>query len=106
MSVIVDYWDKILAGIVAIGGYFIGVKKDKADIFTTMQTSYKVFIDDMNLKYTLMSGEVKGMQSRIDTFEKSERKLKDLVSNLQTKIVVLEKENKQLRERLIKQENK
>jgi hypothetical protein len=43
MNQLLEYWKKIIAVAAMVGGYFVGVKKDKADIFGTMQASYKVF---------------------------------------------------------------
>jgi len=37
MNQILEYWKEIIAVAAMVGGYFVGVKKDKFDIFGTKQ---------------------------------------------------------------------
>ena len=104
MNQLLEYWKEIIAIAAMIAGYFVGVKKDKADIFGTMQGAYKVFIDDMNVKYALMSIEVKSMSAKIDVFEKNEQSLRTVIQTLETKITKIQKENELLKRRLTKYE--
>jgi|GEM_PF-5756153 len=104
MNQVLIYWKEIIgiAGIIA--GYLVGVKKDKADIFGTMQASYKIFIEDMNLKYIFMSTQVKTMNQKIEMFEKNEQTLRSVIQNLEIKITILQKENQLLQKRLTEYE--
>jgi hypothetical protein len=43
MNQLLEYCKEILALAAMEGGYFVEVKKDKADIFGTMQSAYKFF---------------------------------------------------------------
>ena len=104
MNQLLEYWKEIIAFAGVVSAYFVGVKKDKADIFSTMQSSYKVFIEDMNLKYSLMSGEVKSMSAKIEVFEKNEQSLRTVIQTLETKIAKMQKENELLKRRLTKYE--
>ena len=104
MNQLLEYWKEIIAFAGVVSAYFVGVKKDKADIFGTMQSSYKVFIEDMNLKYTLMSSEVKTMNAKIEAFEKNEQSLRTVIQTLETKITKMQKENELLKRRLTKYE--
>ena len=104
MNQILEYWKEIIGFAGVVTAYFVGVKKDKADIFGTMQSSYKVFIEDMNLKYTLMSGEVKSMSAKIEVFEKNEQTLRTVIQTLETKITKMQKENQLLKKRLTEYE--
>ena len=104
MDQILQYWKEIIGFAAMVGGYFVGVKKDKADIFSTMQSSYKVFIDDMNLKYVFMSNEVKTMSAKIDVFETNEQSLRTVIQTLEIKITKMQKENELLKIRLTKYE--
>ena len=104
MDIIFDNIERIVALLVAVSAYYLGVKKDKADIFSTMQKTYKTFIDDFNLKYDLMSSQVKLMQKQIEAFQNNEETLRRVIQQLETKVSKLEQENRRLRERLTKHE--
>lgn len=106
MNIITDYITEIIGAVGIISAYFVGVKKDKADIFSTMQKSYKTFIDDFNLKYDLMSSQVKLMQKQIEAFQSNEETLRGIIQQLETKVTKLEQENRNLRQRLAKYDKK
>ena len=104
MTIFYENIERIVAVLGVVSAYFFGVKKDKADIFATMQKSYKTFIDDFNLKYDLMSSQVKTMQKQIETFQNNEETLRHVIQQLETKVSKLEQENRALRKRLNKHE--
>jgi len=104
MTIFYENIERIVAVLVAFSAYFFGVKKDKADIFATMQKAYKTFIDDFNLKYDLMSSQVTQMQKQIETFQNNEETLRRVIQQLETKVSKLEKENRLLKNRLTKHE--
>lgn len=101
-----NYITEIIGGAGMIVAYFAGIRKDKASLFETMQKSYKTFIDDFNIKYELMSSQVKVMQKQIETFQSNEESLRRLIQVLETKISKLENENRNLKQRINKYENK
>ena len=104
MTIFYENIERIVAVLVAVSAYIIGVKKDKADIFATMQKAYKTFIDDFNLKYDLMNSQVKTMQKQIEAFQNNEETLRRVIQQLETKVSKLEHENRALRKRLTKHE--
>lgn len=104
MTAILEYWKEIIGVAGVITGYLFGVKKDKADIFSTMQKSYKTFIDDFNLKYELMQSQVRSMQKQIEAFQENEDNLRKLIQTMEVKITKLEQENRRLKTRLNKYE--
>ena len=104
MTALFEYWKEIIGVAGVVTGYLFGVKKDKADIFSTMQKSYKTFIDDFNLKYELMQSQVRTMQKQIETFQENEENLRKLIQTMEIKITKLEQENRRLKTRLNKYE--
>ncbi len=111
MNLVTNYITEIIGAVATITAYFVGVKKDKADAFITMQKSYKTFADDMNLKYEFMRESIESMrkdnerlEQRLTIFELNENKLRELIKTLELKITRLEQENRKLRTRLNKYE--
>ena len=111
MNILTNYITEIIGAVATVTAYFVGVKKDKADAFVTMQKSYKTFADDMNLKYEFMRDSIEVMrkdnerlEQRLTLFEENENKLRQLIQTLETKITRLEQENRKLRTRLNKYE--
>ena len=104
MTIFYENIERIVAVLSVVSAYFFGVKKDKADIFSTMQKSYKTFIDDFNLKYDVMSSQVTQMQKQIEAFQNNEETLRRVIQQLETKVSKLEKENRILKNRLTKHE--
>ena len=104
MNIIYENIERVIGLLGIITAFYVGVKKDKADIFSTMQKSYKTFIDDFNLKYDLMSSQVKLMQKQIEAFQSNEETLRRVIQQLETKVSKLEQENRNLRNRLTKHE--
>jgi predicted nucleic acid-binding Zn-ribbon protein len=103
---ITNYITEIIGAVGVILAYLAGVRKDKADIFTKMQSAYSKFTDDQNSKYEFMSKQVKILQDQILTFQKNEESFRATIQRLDTKVNKLENENKLLRNRLKKYENK
>jgi predicted nucleic acid-binding Zn-ribbon protein len=106
MQIITDHIERVVAVLLAISAYIAGVRKDKADIFSKMQSAYSKFTDDQNNKYEFMSKQVKILQEQILTFQKNEEGFRATIQRLDTKVNKLEAENKLLRNRLKKYENK
>ena len=111
MNLVSQYITEIIGAVATITAYFVGVKKDKADAFITMQKSYKTFADDMSFKYEVMRESIEVMrkdnqrlEERLAVFEENENKLRQLIQTLETKIIKLEQENRKLRTRLNKYE--
>ncbi len=98
------YITEIIGVVGVILAYIAGVRKDKADIFTKMQSAYAKFTDDQNNKYEFMSKQIKILQDQILSFQKNEEGFRATIQRLDTKVNKLEAENRQLRNRLSKYE--
>jgi regulator of replication initiation timing len=76
MNLVTNYITEIIGAVATITAYFVGVKKDKADAFITMQKSYKTFADDMNLKYEFMRESIESMRKDNERLEQENKKLR------------------------------